>query len=248
MKLSLLSVVFVVSSFLFCAGPVHATFFDISFPTPITTQVGETVDIPVMIGTDIWGGPHIDFTVTTNSSQLEIISVKMGAGLRSYTEAHGNPTLLDFTQTVSTAYVDGVFSPGYDSTVHGTEFIVVTCQVVAGSPGSSTVSADGIWAYDPAYGIVLIEEEIPSLLRGDLDGDAACNVTDAILILRALFVPGETLTCYDAADMDDGGVVNLMDVAQLLAGLFGGANPLPETCGEDTTADQLPPCHSSSCP
>jgi hypothetical protein len=79
--------------------------------------------------------------------------------------------------------------------------------------------------------------------RGDVDASGSLNVTDAVQILRHLFlgVP-EKLPCDDAADVDDGGSVNLTDAVFLLDSLFrGGAapvQPFPE-CGPDPSEDAL---------
>ena len=82
----------------------------------------------------------------------------------------------------------------------------------------------------------------PEFVRGDVTGDLAVNITDAINILDHLFQGGESPTCLDAADVNDDGAVNLTDAVSLLNHLFLGqaapAAPYPEQ-GVDTTADDL---------
>lgn len=79
--------------------------------------------------------------------------------------------------------------------------------------------------------------------RGDVDSDGALLMTDAVLILYALFRTGDTLACADAADTDDSGSVNITDVILLLHYLFRGGATLPppgvQICGQDRTPDEL---------
>ena len=59
---------------------------------------------------------------------------------------------------------------------------------------------------------------------------------------------GPAPTCYDAADSDDNGNVNLTDAVYSLNHLFVQGPPLPSPgateCGEDPTPDTLP-CDST---
>lgn len=81
--------------------------------------------------------------------------------------------------------------------------------------------------------------ESPPHIRGDVDGNGAILVNDAILVLAALF-SGGSLPCHDAADLDDDGQVLLGDGILQLGYLFSGAvapsPPFPE-CGPDVTPD-----------
>ena len=83
----------------------------------------------------------------------------------------------------------------------------------------------------------------PSFRRGDTDGNAAANLTDAIFFLNALFLGGPQPACADAADTDDNGVLDISDAVFLLNRLFlGGIDipaPGPAECGEDPTPDEL---------
>jgi hypothetical protein len=85
-------------------------------------------------------------------------------------------------------------------------------------------------------------------LRGDADGDGQLAITDPIAVLSRLFLGGEALPCDDAADSNDDGEVNLSDPITTLDRLFLGGEvlppPGPAACGEDPTADALPPCGS----
>lgn len=82
--------------------------------------------------------------------------------------------------------------------------------------------------------------------RGDanLDGDA--NLTDAVVVLGALFLGLPAADCPDAVDVNDDGAVNLSDPVFLLMHLFVGGTPPPTPgtveCGVDPTADDLGAC------
>jgi len=82
--------------------------------------------------------------------------------------------------------------------------------------------------------------------RGDVDGDAAVNLSDPIFTLNALFLGGEVIACPDAADINDDGILNLSDPIAELNALFLGGEPIaapgPEACGEDPVGDNLGPC------
>ncbi|MCA8960546.1 MAG: FG-GAP repeat protein, partial [Planctomycetes bacterium] len=87
-------------------------------------------------------------------------------------------------------------------------------------------------------------------IRGDLDGDGALLITDAIAILDGLFVAG-AFDCPDAADANDDSLIDISDPIYTLAYLFGGgiAPPPPwSACGPDPTVDALADCVASSCP
>ncbi|MEM7235667.1 MAG: dockerin type I repeat-containing protein, partial [Planctomycetota bacterium] len=88
-------------------------------------------------------------------------------------------------------------------------------------------------------------------LRGDTDGNTVLEISDAILLLRYLFLGEATPGCLDAADLNDNGRLNIADASYLLAHLFlGGPVPPPPssaTCGADPTPDGLDCASYSSC-
>jgi hypothetical protein len=85
--------------------------------------------------------------------------------------------------------------------------------------------------------------------RGDVEPDGVFNVTDAVQILRGLFL-GAGVACWSAADAGDDGQVDLTDAVRLLSYLYLGAAPLgppfPD-CGADPTPDSLPCDTPASC-
>jgi hypothetical protein len=77
-------------------------------------------------------------------------------------------------------------------------------------------------------------------IRGDANVDGVRDLSDAVLLLFALF-RGATLGCHDAADVDDNGEILVTDVVYLVQYLFqrGPALPPPGSlgCGLDLTID-----------
>ncbi|MCZ6795539.1 MAG: lamin tail domain-containing protein [Planctomycetota bacterium] len=80
-----------------------------------------------------------------------------------------------------------------------------------------------------------------AFLRGDVLPDGRLNISDAVAILRVLFL-GRPTSCRDAADADDSGALNITDAIFLLRYLFGGGSPPPPpfpVTGLDPTPDDL---------
>ena len=79
--------------------------------------------------------------------------------------------------------------------------------------------------------------------RGDANADGDMNLTDAAVILGALFGgQADAVTCEKSADSNDNGALEISDGIHLLAHLFQ-AGPAPAepfgACGVDPTADSL---------
>ena len=91
----------------------------------------------------------------------------------------------------------------------------------------------------------------PLFRRGDADGNAVVNITDAVFVLNALFLGGAGPGCAQSADTDDNGALNISDAVFLLDHLFrGGAGlpaPGPTDCGVDATEDDLGCSSGLSC-
>jgi hypothetical protein len=76
-------------------------------------------------------------------------------------------------------------------------------------------------------------------------------MTDAVVVLRHLFVTGEPLTCRKAADANDDARVDVSDAVAILRFLFLGhdAPPGPHPgCGPDPTPDILECAGYAACP
>jgi hypothetical protein len=78
--------------------------------------------------------------------------------------------------------------------------------------------------------------------RGDAKEDGTLNMTDALIVLRHLFVTGDPLPCRKTADANDDGRVDVSDAIAVLRFLFLGGDgppaPFPD-CGQDPTPDLL---------
>ncbi len=92
----------------------------------------------------------------------------------------------------------------------------------------------------------------PVFRRGDTDGSGSVELTDAISLLRYLFLGQAAPGCLDAADSDDNGNLELTDAIGVLGYLFLGADappaPGPQSCGGDPSEGASLGCESySSC-
>ncbi|MFQ5653564.1 MAG: integrin alpha [Planctomycetota bacterium] len=87
--------------------------------------------------------------------------------------------------------------------------------------------------------------------RGDVDGDGAAAVADALAALGYLFQLQGAPPCLSAADVNDDGRINIVDPIFLLNHIFSPTPPpVPApagSCGFDTTAD-LVCCEDPPCP
>jgi hypothetical protein len=82
--------------------------------------------------------------------------------------------------------------------------------------------------------------------RGDASADGKVDLTDAIVMLEALFTTGEPPACADAVDANDDGSIDVSDPIAAILQLFRGVPALPAPgpfdCGEDVTPDTFLPC------
>ncbi len=88
-------------------------------------------------------------------------------------------------------------------------------------------------------------------IRGDVDGNGVVDfIVDAASLSNALFSGGTAPGCFDAADFNDDGSVDLTDIQALLnAGFVTMVSvppPYPD-CGLDPTADSLTCANAGSC-
>jgi hypothetical protein len=79
--------------------------------------------------------------------------------------------------------------------------------------------------------------------RGDVDANAALDISDAVGILSYLFLGTGTPACLEAADTDDNGEVDITDAVTNLGYQFLGDPPPPapgpNNCGPDGNAPFL---------
>jgi hypothetical protein len=90
--------------------------------------------------------------------------------------------------------------------------------------------------------VVEVLPDVFIFVRGETNGDARVDISDAQRILNFLFLGGAEPTCFDAADVNDDGRLDLSDPTRLLGYLFLGDDPLPAPfpeAGVDPSADGL---------
>jgi hypothetical protein len=84
-----------------------------------------------------------------------------------------------------------------------------------------------------------------------VDFSKTLGITDAIIILRVLFLGDGIFICPDTADVDDIGTIDITDPILILDYLYLGGEPPyppgPNECGEDPTGDPLPVCLGPGC-
>ena len=108
---------------------------------------------------------------------------------------------------------------------------------------SVAVEIDGTWYVSTTRNAVLtVTSNVPTFRRGDVNADRRLDLSDAVAVLRILFVGGVTSSCEDAADVNDDGTLDIADSVSLLSYMFAGGVPPAApfgTCGYDTTEDDL---------
>ncbi len=236
-------------------------------PAPPGTELGMTIeDVTVQPGTVFELVVHLDnpnpigdwvFAMDSSSpANCQFLVTNVGSGIDAYTVANGTlpPGQCDIFTNTTDILAIMMFAPApYQSSVYGSEVYRITC--VAGmTPGGVTLpwlcsSAVGHSAGEVVVTIVNppVSEE-PDLMRGDVNMDTVCNLTDAINLLDYLYIGNFVAPCADACDLDDSGSVNLGDAINLLSGLFGSGFVLEDTCQADSTPDVLTDCLGSNCP
>ncbi len=94
-------------------------------------------------------------------------------------------------------------------------------------------------------GQLKVVPDVVVFLRGDVNGDRGVDASDAVSILRYLFLGEAGPNCLDAADVNDDGRINIGDPINLLTTVFRGtvsiADPYPLS-GSDPTEDDLDDC------
>ncbi len=164
--------------------------------------------------------------------------------------AGSEPLEVQFTD-LTTGLVDSwlwAFGDGGTSTeanpvhTYGDGVFTVTLTV-EGPGGSATLTIPDMVAVDPVVG--------PTFIRGDVDGDGAITIADAVSGLSYLFSGVNPLGgCLAAIDFGDDGALDISDPISSLNYLFSGgaapAAPFPG-CGPDPTPDAIG-CGAATCP
>lgn len=106
---------------------------------------------------------------------------------------------------------------------------------------------------DPVQFVGIGPGEGGAFRRGDANGDAQVDISDALHSIGCLFLGSPCTSCPDAGDSNDDGRYDISDPIHTLTWLFSGGPappaPGPFICGMDpTTADRFTDCVRSSCP
>jgi hypothetical protein len=160
----------------------------------------------------------------------------------------------------------GEFSPGPSTTLSGAYEEAALFFVARGPPNVALADLDG----DGLVEAAAVSSSVPSLTvlrngtgatsrddngdgipddclgasfhRGDPNGSGALDISDAVFLLRWLFLGGKGPACDDAADSNDDGGISITDPIVILGFLFHGtaapADPF-RTCGRDSTPEEL---------
>lgn len=84
------------------------------------------------------------------------------------------------------------------------------------------------WAQDPTF------------IRGDVNDDGIVDRADSTMLHAYIYTPPSPLTCLLAADVDDNGMAEMMDLVAMGSYLNAGGSippPFPD-CGTDPTNPQ----------
>ena len=222
----------------------------------LTVGPGETFTVSVHID-EPQPIDFLTFFMNTDPMGVQFLAWTPGAGLQAYLDANLPPPQCDVFVDPMSFMGLMMMLPPYESATYPTErslhdlaeFYRITA--VANGAAGTTTSLD--WFADSMVGIasgaatITIGEPAETLMRGDVDGDLNCNITDAVNLLGYLFTGTFTPNCLDASDVDDDGTVGIADAVNLLSGLFGTGFVLEDTCQEDVTPDSLGTCDRDSC-
>ncbi|MDG2085674.1 MAG: dockerin type I repeat-containing protein [Planctomycetota bacterium] len=221
----------------------------------VSVQPGEIFELVFMLDNP---NPVSDWFMLANSpsaSDCQFLTMNTGAAIGAYEAANGNiPVGQCDVEAVETEVAALMFFPTpFSSSMYGNEIYRLSC--VAGmTPKEVAIPFIFSGNTGTTQGQVVITISDPSapadpgMMRGDVNLDNSCNLTDAINLLDYLYVGNYEATCADSCDVDDSGSVNLADAVNLLSGLFGGGFLLEDTCKPDATPDPLAECLESTCP
>ncbi|MBI4584677.1 MAG: hypothetical protein HY717_11740 [Planctomycetes bacterium] len=129
-----------------------------------------------------------------------------------------------------------------DEFVRSMERVDHDSYVLAGD-SSGVVDPSFVNGYD-AFAIKVVLEPLVDrpFIRGDSNCDGEVNLNDAMVILYYLFLGSSSISCEDAADVDDQGSIDITDPIYIFLHFFRGGpsppHPYPKL-GADLTKDEL---------
>lgn len=213
----------------------------------VTVGMGESFSLPILIETTA-PVTNLGLYATNDPGRCAPTTFQPGAGVLAYEAEHGSIPC-DVGISPDHVFVAmGFYGMPYESDVYGAELFILTYQVTATQPGTTTIELLNAYTMLPEATVTVTIVDAPTeFVRGDLDGDGTCSIADAVNVLQLAFVPGHTTDCWDSADVDDSGAVDLTDAVRLLQMLFVEPGAMPESCGLDGSADSLPDCQRDNC-
>ncbi|NCG13705.1 MAG: hypothetical protein GWP38_10220 [Planctomycetia bacterium] len=113
---------------------------------------------------------------------------------------------------------------------------LISGTVTIGGTSGSTLPEDNSENNDDSS-----DSHVDHFIRGDVNGDGVIDLTDGTQ-LQLLIGTGLPLSCQDAADANDDGIINDDDPVFIFEFLYQGSNPPPApfpSAGPDPTADGL---------
>jgi len=198
--------------------PLYLTFQSAAIPANILSMTPASS----LVSTDPLRG-YVRFLVLFDAAALPPVGIAPGTnipiGVVNFTVNTPPPGL---PQNTEVSFSDTLFSPILPNE------IVVECESVRPRLGDGVVSITG-----------------GTFIRGDANGTTTVDNADFVQILSYLFRPGgRQLSNFDAADVNDDGMVSYLDALCLINYVFfGGPMPLPPFpgAGVDPTTPSLPP-------
>lgn len=206
---------------------------------------GTVPNIPVLIESD---GPAIMAfgMIETDADELQIVSLNVGPSLQAFIDDGGQvPTCDLIIEGAGGSAIFSMIHPEFDPAIYGNEYLTITVMV-SGDAGTQTDVTISSFEGDSTTTVSIVAAQT-ELMRGDVNIDGNCDVTDAVELLNAIFVPGSDADCEDAGDIDDNGALEITDAVLLLGALFADGAPIDDTCQVDSTADSLTPCETTAC-
>ena len=191
------------------------------------------------------GVDGFEFEVLWIPEELELLSWREGAAVLAYAEENELPDCdIIVFPLLGIAEVDTEFyEEEFESDVYGTEVLVLEFEVLVDFPGFTFLNLADEWGnFD-----FMTMEIIPAdpIRRGDTNIDGAFSILDALAISEYVFFAGE-LDCVRAADIDDDGDVDLLDVLDHMTLLFVTPDWESGACDTDLTPDSLT-CDDAGC-
>ncbi len=238
---------------------------EISFLAPGEYEIGLSVDdggavnntsettATLFIQEDPVGNiaPTAEIRTVPDPAEVELVNGKAPVTLDGSKSSNGAPGIDDCAQVLSFKWTQLDGPPGKTATIVSPTADVTEVQF--DFPGDYTFELevnDGATVDDTATAEATVTvtgaPAQTSFRRGDSDGNAELQLTDAVRILNVLFLGAGVINCQDAADADDNGALQLTDAVRILNVLFLGTGtipaPGPQSCGDDTTLDALADC------